>query len=144
MNLTLETLLHGVAATLRDRSAPAIEDSFAIEASRLAAMLITISANAVDDAAAARVWENAALRALFADAQPAFGGDLARRLGEAALSADPGLKISELDRENARLRTILVELHAAVENADNDQACKLDARIWRLLRETEERRAPRS
>ena len=107
MNLTLETLLHGVAATLRDRIAPAIEDSFAIEASRLAAMLITISANAVDDAAAARVWENAALRALFADAQPAFGGDLARRLGEAALSADPGLKISELDRENARLRTIL-------------------------------------
>ena len=144
MNLTLETLLHGVAATLRDRIAPAIEDSFALEASRLAALLITISANAVDDAAAARVWENAAMRALFADAQPMVGGDLSCRLGEAALSDDPGLKISELDRENARLRAILVELHAAVENAGNDQACKLDARIWRLLRETEERRAPRS
>ncbi len=144
MNLTLETLLHGVAATLRERIAPAIDDSFASEMARLAAALLTISANAVDDAAAVRVWENAAMRALFADARSAVGADLAGRLAEAARSTDPGLKISELDRENGRLRLLLVELHMAAEAGEGESAQALDARVWQLLRDTEERRAPRS
>jgi hypothetical protein len=144
MKLTTETVLHGVAHSLRDQIAPAIDDAFAAEVARLAAMLLTISANAVDDAAAVRSWENAALRAVFADAHSLMDGDLAQRLGEASRSTDPGLKISELDRETGRLRILLVELHAAVEVENGQEARALDARIWRLLRDVEERRAPRS
>lgn len=148
MSLTLEVVLHGVAATLRDRIAPALDDSFASEAARLAAMLITISANAVDDAAAVRVWENAALRALFGDAQdmvgPNMAGDLGDRLAQAVHSSDPGLRISELDEENNRLRTLLVELHEAVETMEGEGARAVDARIWQILRETVTRRAPQS
>ena len=144
MNLTLETVLHGVAATLRDRVTPAVGDSFAAEMSRLAAMLVTIAANGVEDAAAARVWENAALRDLFADAPIGLDPALRTRLIEAARSVDPGLKISELDRENDRLRKLLVELQAEVEVDESAAAQALNTRIWSLLRAAEERRAPRS
>ncbi len=137
MNLTLETLLLGGPATLRERIAPTIEDSFATEAARLAALLLTSSASAVDDAAAARVWENASLRALFADAQSRVDADLARRFAETARSVDPGLKISKLDRENYRLRTLLVKLHAAVETDVAEAAHALDARIGGVLRVSE-------
>ena len=144
MNLTLETMLLGVASTLRERITPSVSDSFAGEMSRLAAMLVTITANAVDDAAAARVWENAALRALFEEAPAGLDPSLASRLAEATRSVDPGLKISELDRENDRLRKLLVELHAAVEQHESAAARALDVRIWVLLREAEMRRAPQS
>jgi hypothetical protein len=144
MNLTIETTLHGIAIALRERIAPAIDDAFVGEVARLTALLLTISANAVDDAAAVRVWENAALRALFADGRSLVDDDLARRLDQAADSVDPGLRISELDRENGRLRRLLVELHAAVDANESSQKQLFSAKIWRFLREVEDRRAPRS
>jgi len=42
------------------------------------------------------------------------------------------------------LRTLLVELHEAVETMEGEGARAVDARIWQILRETVTRRAPQS
>ena len=138
MNLTLETSLHGISRALTERIVPALTDPFAAEAARLAKILLTISANAVDDAAAIRVAENARLRALFGAAAGAVEPALAADLAAAAASQDPGLRISELDAENGRLRALLVRLHAAAEG----QA--LERQIWAMLADFEAARAPRT
>lgn len=140
MILSIQTALRGVADMLQARIAPAIDDKFAGETARLADMLLRLNADWVDDAAAIRVAENAAIRSLFEEAGPVVSkSSLAARLAEAAASADPDLRISELDRESNRLRKLLAELHAHVEQADTCFA----ARIWRLLERLEAARAPR-
>lgn len=142
MTLSIEASLRAAADALRDRIAPALDDPFAIEAARLAGQLLAIAANAVDDAAALRVAENAAIRALFADAVSDDAG-LSNRLAAAAAAHDPGLRLSELDAENARLRLLLVDLHVHVETRADEAARATDARIWRLLKAIEANRAPR-
>ena len=142
MILSIETALRGVADMLRTRIAPAIDDKFAGETARLADLLLILNAGWVDDAAAIREAENASIRALFADAGPLIAdAGLAARIAEAAASRDPGLKISELDAESNRLRTLLAELHAYVDEIDT--ARDFSSRIWRTLADFETARAPR-
>lgn len=144
MKLTHATLLEGLAETLRDRIAPHIEDAFAKEAARMSQALILIAGRAGEDAAAIRVEENAAMRAIFGKAVSLAQGDLARRMGDAARSSDPGLRISQLDTETARLRALLVELHVWLEGQEGTEARRLDQAIWQLMRSTEMARAPRA
>ncbi len=143
MNLTIDNALHGIAELLRDRISPEIGDPFAAQMARLSCMLLTICANGVDDAAAIRVEENAAIRALLGDAAALVDPTLAERLAAAATSVDPGLKIGVLDGENHRLRGLLVEAHAAIECCTGENVRVMDQRIWRLLETIEITRAPR-
>jgi len=144
MKLTGERVLEGVIAALAEQIAPQVGDAFAAEALRMAGSLVAIVGRAGDDAVAIRVAENAGMRALFARAAGAVGdGALAGRLAEAGASADPGLRISELDGETGRLRRILIELHAWLEEQSTPQAGALDAEIWRSMRAWEMARAPR-
>ncbi|UVO53682.1 hypothetical protein [Sphingomonas sp. SUN039] len=143
MILTVETALRGVADILRTRIAPAIDDKFAGETARLAELLLTLNAGWVNDAVAIRVAEHIRVRAMFADAQALIGdAGLALRIAEAARSRDPGLKISELDAESSRLRTLLAELHAHVDEIDSDAGRDFGKRIWRALADFETARAP--
>jgi hypothetical protein len=143
MNLSIETTLHGIAHMLRERIAPAVEDKFAGETARLAEMLLSLSAGWVDDAAAVRVAENARVRALFAEAGSLLAdADLAECIAEAAGTNDPGLKISELDRESNRLRRLLTGLHAHLDANDGEKFRAFSRRIWRALAEFEAARAP--
>lgn len=145
MRLTIEQTLRGVADNLQAQVMPALTDSFAIGATRMAHDLIAIAANTYDDAAAIRVEENAKLRALCADAADKVSDrKLGALLADAGGSRDPGLRISELDAETGRLRTLLVALHACVEEQADEAAKAIDARIWALLEETETARAPRA
>lgn len=144
MKLTGATVLEGVADALRDQVSPQLSDAFASEAARMAQSLIAIVGRAGDDAAAIRVEENARMRAIFAEAASVAGGDLSAQLAEAAKSSDPGLRISELDAETGRLRTLLVELHRWLEQQDSPEARVLDQQIWRAMREFEMARAPRA
>lgn len=140
MKLTGETLLEGVAAALRDQIAPNLTDAFAGDAARIAQALIVIVGRAGDDAVAIRVEENTRIRALLGE-----GAGLLEdaSLAVAAQSADPGLRISELDAEAGRLRALLVDLHSRVELQDTPAAPALDQAIWRALRDFEMARAPR-
>ena len=123
MRLTLEASLRRIGDLLREDVAPDLQTPFLGQSVRLAGGLLNICANWVDDAAEIRVEENAAIRDL---------------LG--IEGADPGLKISQLDAENHRLRLLLVAAHAAAEEAGDSAR---EAAIWRLLEEIEMKRAQR-
>ena len=140
MRLTLEASLRGIGELLREDVAPEAQTPFLGQSVRMAGGLLTICANWVDDAAAIRVAENAAIRSLLGEVASALEGDLAARLRSASLSVDPGLRISQLDAENHRLRLLLVEAHDAVEAASLRDH---DAAIWRLLESIELSRAQR-
>jgi hypothetical protein len=141
MNVSIETLLTGVAQALNERITPELRD-YTADTARLAAIIVNIAAKSFDDAAALRVAENAGIRAVFADAHELIGGELGGRLAAAARAGDPSLRVSDLDAENARLRRLLVELHAEVDRREDASAQALGQRIWRLLRDNEARRAP--
>lgn len=144
MKLTGDRVLEGVIAALAEQVALHVDDAFAAEALRMAGSLVAIVGRAGDDAAAIRVAENAAMRALFARAGDVVSEPgLAARLAEAAGSTDPGLRISELDGETGRLRALLIELHAWLETRSSPEARALDDVIWRAMREWEMARAPR-
>ncbi len=143
MNFTFPSAVKGVAELMRERIVPEVGDNYAANMARMAASLLTITANGVDDAAALRVEENVAIRAVLGKAAPLADGDLAQRLGAAAGSGDPGLRISELDRENHRLRFLLVEAQAWLETREDGASRELDRQIWRLLEDIEMKRAPR-
>lgn len=142
-NLTFDNALHGVRELLRDRISPAVGDPFAAQMARLSGMLLTICANGVDDAAELRVEENAAIRKLLGEAAAIMPAPLSDALHAAAASTDPGLKVSVLDGENNRLRTLLVEAQTALEESHDSAANALNQRIWQLLETIEAKRAPR-
>ena len=138
MNFNIPSAVKGVGELLRTRILPEIGDNYTANMARMATAVLNISANWADNAAGLRVAENAAIRALLGEAAGLVGGGLA----EAAQSADPGLRVSELDAENHRLRLLLVEAQASIELRDNAPARALDQRIWRLLEQIEMARAP--
>ena len=141
--LTLDNALHGVRELLRDRISPAVGDPFAAQMARLSGMLLAICANGVDDAAELRVEENAAIRTLLGEAAAIMPAPLTDAFHAAAASTDPGLKVSVLDGENNRLRTLLVEAQTALEESHDSAANALNQRIWQLLETIEAKRAPR-
>ena len=91
--------------------------------------MIDMIAEEFDRAAARLFEENAAVRTLL------------QRGGVAiAIPAAPDLRVSALEAENDRLRAALIDLQAALENRDDDEARALDTDIWRELARSVERR----
>ncbi len=90
---------------------------------------------------ARRVEENAALRRLFADAAPEVeDAELESRLREAAGGQDGDLTLSALERANAALRALLIDLHVRVEELRSPAARRLEQAIWSELLASTERR----
>jgi hypothetical protein len=144
MKLTEKTVLSGVSDALRNQVMPNVADGYAREAVRMAEQLIQLVARGMDDVAERRVAENRAIRVLLTQgAETCTAPDLAARLKQAAASADPGLKLSVLDTETARLRALLVELQEWLEAQESAATQALSGRIWRELRRFEQARAPR-
>jgi hypothetical protein len=105
--------------------------------------MITAVQQEFERGAARRVEENEALRVLFRKAAPILkdNANLAGRLAEGAAGNDESFLISELDRTNARLRALLLELHAHVEEVDTPEARQIEEAIWaELVASTERRR----
>lgn len=141
MRMTGDVVLEGVAEALRDQVAPHLTDAFAGDVVRIAQALVAIVGRSGDDAVVLRVAENARIRALLGEGGDLIGDEVLR---VAAGSVDPGLRISELDAETGRLRLLLVDLHARLEERDGVAARALDQAIWRALRDFEMARAPRA
>jgi len=77
------------------------------------ALLSLLAAQEAERGVAARVWENAAIRAVLAEAAATHGAAFA----EAGEGTDTDFALSALDRANAALRRSLIALHEAVEAA---------------------------
>jgi len=142
MKPDVDVTLQLIAASLALEIAPKISDDYTMRNSMLTAMLLQCAAEEWDRAAARRVEENRILRQLFGEAAPEIGDpDLRGRLEAVSREDDEDLRISELNRSNDRLRTLLIELHAHVEEIDSEPARRIEAAIWQELRISTERRA---
>lgn len=90
-----------------------------------------------------RMAENKGLRRLLEDgAQIVKDSPLSERLQKAAAEGKPvSLKISDLNAANEMMNRALIEMHTAVEVADNDDAKNLTRAIVNFLAENANRRA---
>jgi hypothetical protein len=138
----VERTLQLLAQSLLLELGPGLAHDYARKSALLAAMLLASAAEEWDRAAERRAEENRALRELFRAAAERGVGDAALRdrLDAAARATDASLRVSELERTNAELRALLVELHAHVEQLASPDAREIEARIWDELRRSTERR----
>ena len=142
MKPEVDRTLQLLAQTLMLELGPALASDYAQKNALLAALLLSSAAEEWDRAAERRVEENRALRALFRDAaaRGVTGGALRARLEAAGSASDASLRVSDLERANAELRALLVELHTCVEELATPAAREIEARIWEELRRSTERR----
>jgi hypothetical protein len=126
MTPTAQDLLNACIMTLATPPQPEDAGLFAAARLRLVALTNKLAALEAADAAAIRVRENAALRAILAEAGPAHG------IAADKLPGDGDYSIATLDAANAALRRLLIRLHAAAEQA-SDRG--LDRKILKLYRE---------
>jgi hypothetical protein len=138
----VERTLQLLAQSLLLELGPGLPHDYARKSAMLAAMLLASAAEEWDRAAERRAEENRALRELFRAAAGRGVEDAALRgrLAAAARSGDASLRVSDLERANAELRALLVELHAHVEELATPDARELETRIWDELRRSTERR----
>jgi hypothetical protein len=132
MTPTASDLLNGCILTLT--ATPRPEDAGLFATARLRTVAIINRLVAIESAqgTAVRVWENAALRSLFAEVAtkyPAVSG--------ASDIADGDFSLKALDAANAKLRQFAIQLHEAAELAGD---ATLDRRILKLYREIARRR----
>ena len=133
--------LERLMQSLLTEIAPAVQIPYRAASVSIQAMMLLAVREELDRAAARRVEENQALRALFADAAPTVTDAALRgRLGAAAASADASLRVPELEAANRALRALLIELHAHVESLAGPEARRIEAAIWRELAASTERR----
>ena len=142
MKPDVERTLQLLARSLLLELGPGLPHDYARKSAMLAAMLRASAAEEWDRAAEWRTEENRALREIFRAAAERGVADAAlrERLAAAARSGDASLRVSELERANAALRALLVELHAHVEELATPDAREIEARIWDELRRSTERR----
>ncbi len=142
MKPNVDFTLQTIAASLLTEIAPKISDDYVMRNSALTAILLQIAAEEWDRAAARRVEENGALRRLFAEAAPEVEDrELRARLEAASGGEEESLRIADLDRSNDALRSLLIELHAHLEEVETENARRIESAIWRELRTSTERRA---
>ena len=134
--------LQKLAGSLLTEIAPAVGVDYLQRNTAVSAIMLQLASEEWERAAARRVEENVALRALFREAAGvAAEAALRARLAAAAAGGDADLRISALDAANASLRALLIELHAEVETLDGPAARRLEDAIWVELRRSTERRA---
>jgi len=141
MKPDIPVALQKLAGLLLLEVAPAVGVDYLQRNTGLTAIMLQVVAEEFERAAARRVEENGALRALFRDAAPVVSdAGLRERLEAAAAGADADLRVSALEAANASLRAILVELHAHVESLGSPDARRVDDAIWAELRRSTDRR----
>jgi len=109
MTPSLPDILVGNFMCMADPGPPEQQGEFMAGKVGLVALLSLLAAQEAERGAAARVEENALIRAALAEAAADYGLDVA------GLPSTDEMTISSLDRVNAALRTALIGLHEAVE-----------------------------
>lgn len=141
MNPTPPRVLQGMAANLLAEVLPCIQAPFGQQLVGIAAMLNMMVAEEFDRAAERLVTENRLVREILHDGRALLGEACPPTVTAALESpAAPTLRIPDLQAENSTLRAALIELHAAVEQAEGEAARALEERIWQELIESTRRR----
>ncbi len=135
-------VLNGVAVSLMTKVAPEVRTPFGQQLAGLSAVLLRVVATEFDRMADRLSVENAGVAAILADAAGVVSdASLAERARAAAEEGTPpDLRVSTLQGINDRLRAILVEVHAAIEDTPGEEARAMEERVWEELRESTRRR----
>jgi len=113
MTPSLPDILVGNFLCIAEPSPPESAGEFMAGKVGVVALLSLLAAQEAERGLSARVWENAALRAVLTEAGAAHGAAFA----EAGEGTDTDFTLGALDRANAALRRSLIALHEAVEAA---------------------------
>jgi hypothetical protein len=142
MRPEVSPILGKLAANLLGEIAPRLPVDYLQKSTMLVSMMLMVVGEEWDRAAERRVEENRTVRRLFGEAAPGVADrGLRSRLEEAAGADEDSLTLSALDRANDALRSLLIDLHAAVEDQEGSEARKIEAAIWQELRTSTQRRA---
>lgn len=128
MTPSLPDILVGNFMSIAEPPPPESAGEFMAGKVAVVALLSLLAAQEAERGLAARVWENAAVRAVLIEAAGVHGAQFA----EAAAGTDEDLTLGALDRVNAGLRRALIALHEAVEAAGDTVR---DHAILRLYRD---------
>jgi hypothetical protein len=132
MKPTPDLVLNHAFAKVAMEMGPALPAGYGQGSATLTGVLILMVSQEFNRAADIRANENAAMRALFAEVAPSIGGDLGARLKGAAEAKDADINVATLDRSNAALKALLIELQVQAETAGTRA---LETRILKLLSE---------
>jgi len=115
MTPALPDILRGNFMSLAIPGPPEQQGEFMTGRVGVIALLSLLAAQEVERGTQARVWENAAIAAVLAEAADTYGVQYA----EIASLGPTDLSLEALDRANAALRRGLIALHEAVEAASD-------------------------
>jgi hypothetical protein len=142
MKPEVDVVLRSMMTKLVLEVAPAVTDGYLRSSIETMVALLAAAAEEFDRAAEVRVSENRSMRSILGAAAAHLPeGDLRARLALAGDESDSSLRISDLNASNDRLRALLIELQAFVEESDQQWARTIDAAIWAELRASARRRA---
>lgn len=142
MKPDVDFVLRVIATKLVSEVAPIVGDAYVRSNLEVAAALLLVAAEDYDRAAHVRAEENRAIRALLGERGPGVAERALRdRLLAAAETSDDSLRVSDLDRSNAALRALLVELHAHADGRTDAWGAETREIVWRELAAGAERRA---
>lgn len=127
-----DLVLNQAFAKIAMEMGPALPAGYGQGSATTTGVLLLLVAQEFNRAADIRAKENAAMRALFAEAADGAGDDLGGRLKAAAAAREGDLNVATLDKANAELKALLIELHV---HAERSGEAGLEARIVRLLAE---------
>jgi hypothetical protein len=127
-----DLVLNHAFAKIAMEMGPALPPGYGQGSATLVGVLLLMVGQEFNRAADIRAKENAAMRALFAEAAGTAGLALSGRLKKAAGEADADLNVATLDRSNAALKALLIELQA---HAEESGAKALETRILVFLRD---------
>jgi hypothetical protein len=120
---------------------PLLPDSYSQGSTAVVSFLMLFAAQEYERGAEIRAADNADMRGVFAALAPLVGdAELKRKLDEAADALDVSLRISALNKSNAQLRALLIELQAHLEMQDGRAARDGETCIWDILKASAARR----
>lgn len=125
-----ELILNQAFAKIAMEMGPALPPGYGQGSATTTAVLLLMVAQEFNRAASIRKAENDAMRQLFRDVAGKASGPLALALKAAADRDDTDITVAALDKSNAELKTLLIELQVLAEDT-RDTA--LEARIIRMM-----------
>ena len=141
MRPNIPNVLQGFTLTLMTEILPNLGGEYSMGNAAVMGQSLAVIANEFERGAEIRFRENEEMRALFAEAAGLVEDKaLSARLAEAAAGRDASLLISALEKTNDALKTLLIELHAAVEVSKAPWAAAFDLKIWDHLLMAADRR----
>jgi hypothetical protein len=132
MKPTPELVLNQSFAKVAMEMGPALPAGYGQGSATLTGVLLLMVGQEFNRAAAVRLKENQAMRALFGDCAAKHGGALGAALKEAAGQGDADITVAALDASNVALKKILIVLQAAAEAAGD---VAVERRILGLLKD---------